>query len=161
MSVPLLIEVSDLEAVIGPARVAQLFTNDGSGKARAEQQRRLLQDASDTASRYLGPGWTVDELVAIVRSDGGVRRLIAWIAVGMSAEGRPEFADQQGRFLFAAPYGRAIEDLTAMGTARQRTLGEKQTGATNRLIGTRIKKMRGQRQWVFADGIRHRGSGGF
>ncbi len=163
MSVPLLVETYDLESCIGPAKLAQLLSEDGSETPRAERLQNIMQAGSDAAAGALMPGFTTDELVGLVRRDSYIRRLIAWWCVGMAAEGRSEFVGPEGQFVFDGPYLRAMKELRDVGERQIRSIAEHQNGTTNKLIGLRVddKPRYRRNEWVFSDTARRQGSGGF
>lgn len=162
MSLPLLIEQRDLEMVIGAQRVAQLLDNRGAGRANASIVADILQAGTDEGARFLAPGFSTDEIIALARADASIRRKLARIGIGEAAMGRPEFTGPNGEFLFQKPYEMARKDLMEMGTSKQRSAAEQQIGAVNRRIGPRVglRKHR-PRSYVFADSPERKGGGPF
>lgn len=162
MSVPLLIEQIDLERCIGAERFAQLEGRLGTGRAGAADVQDLLQTASDEGARLLAPGFTGDELVALVRRDAAIRKKIAWVGIGMATPGRSEYQDTNGKFLFEAVCAEAKKELAAIGRKAAESIGAVQNGTRNRLGGVRVGQRRDRpRCFNFADTKDRRGSGGF
>ena len=152
MSIPLLIEPIDIEGCIGAAKVVQLLCDDGTDASRAERLQLLMQTASDGCAGSLMPGFSPGELVALVRRDAYLRRQVAWFAIGMAAEGRSEFQTADGKFLFQAPFDRAVKELRDVGERHLRSIAEKQNGTPNRLLGIRTgDRKRRPYKMVFAD----------
>ncbi len=163
MSLPLLIEALDIERAIGAQRFVQLTTTNATGRAPVSIVADILQVATDEAGRFLAPGFTPDEIVALARRDMAIRRKIAMVGVGVAAVGRPEFIGGDGKFVFQAAYDEARKDLMAIGNKDQRSAAEEQNGTINRTTGVRVglRRNRATRHYVFADTLYRRGGGPF
>jgi len=162
MSIPLLIEDADLELAIGAETFAQLCDHAGRGEAQPRIVQHILRVGSDEAANLLAPGFSTDEIIALVRRDAALRHKIALIGIGVAGVARREFADAQGKFLYADAAQKARAEISAVGTKKERSAAEQQNGSINRRVGPRVgQRVNRPRYFVFADARGTRGSGGY
>ena len=162
MLIPPLIAQQHIEARIGPVRLKQLCDLIGWGKAPAAVVADIIQAASRKAVNLMMPGFKEDEAVKILETDEWYQTQIAWIAIGLAAQGRPEFVVAQGRFRFADACKEAKKEIEDLGRKRDRSASEEANGTPNRLAAPRVNKRRFRpRKFVFSDTKDTNGSGGF
>lgn len=166
--IPPLVTAAHLEARIGPTKLTQLLQLlgapiQGSAKISAESVAELLRTGSSEAADLLTGGFDPEDIQQLVDASPSLQAAVAWVCIGMAAEGKPEFTDpQSGKFVYSAPYERARKKLTDIGEARKRAAAEKTAGPINRTKGPRTNsEMRRRRPLQFADTNGGRGSPGF
>lgn len=166
--IPPLVTAAHLEARIGPTKFTQLLQLlgapiQGSAKISAECVAELIRTGSSEAADMLTGGFDPADIQEIVDASPSLQAAVAWICIGMAAEGKPEFTDPQtSKFVYSAPYERSRKKLLDVGESRKRAAAEKTQGPANRTKGPRTNaEMRQRRPLQFADTNGSRGSSGF
>jgi len=166
--IPPLVTAQHLEARIGPTKLTQLLALlgapiQGSAKISAESAAELIRTGSSEAADLLTGGFDPGDIQQLVDASPSLQAAVAWICIGMAAEGKPEFSDPQtGKFVYSAAFERARKKLTDIGEARKRAAAEKTGGPVNRTKGPRTNgQMRVRRPLQFSDTNSGRGSPGF
>jgi phage gp36-like protein len=126
---------ADLVARIGADTVAQLFDDDRDGVADDEPLNTILDDANRlTEARLLLKGFTRDQL-ALLSTDGTLRRFASDIALGLAGRRRPEWIDAEGRGRFDAISREAEKNLTLIAQGELRVPAESVHGGNQNLVG--------------------------
>lgn len=151
--IPKLVTIEDLEQRIGATKVSQLLQTlgaplDGVATVSPEVIDGVLLTGSSEAADRLFPGFAVPEIVELVAASPSLKAAVAWICIGMAAEGRGEFTDQNGNFVYAAPYKKALDKLKDTGSKAGRAAAEGVTGHANATVGGTRVNLRGSRPRV-------------
>jgi hypothetical protein len=121
---------ADLDARIGAAKVDQLFDDDGDSHRDALVVNTILVEAEDfAAARMLKGGWSQDGVEQFAAHDETYRSMVAWVAIELATERRPEFVAEDGKGRYWAQYIRAKEHFDAISKSKLRSPAEGTVGA--------------------------------
>jgi hypothetical protein len=157
--------ITDLDSLVGRARVEQYFDDDLSGDL-AEESTELddvLTAAENEADKHLKRSFSDDQIDTLIDNDKSLRRDVAWVALEFATERRPEFCQPDGKGAFWAQYERSVESFKALGKGNARSRGESAAGKSTRIGGTvQPRVSRSVPRFIFAPDRDHpRGHGDF
>lgn len=119
--------LADLQAKVGAARVLQLFDDDGDGVLGVAELVNVwivLEEAEGFAYSRMLRAWTQDAVIDLAGADPLFKGHVAWVALELASERRPEFTSPDGKGQFWAQYERAIQFFDALSKNKQRSIGE-------------------------------------
>lgn len=163
---PRYLQKTDLENIVGPQRVLQLFDDDGDGTLGAGELTILngiLEQAENEADSRMMRAYTTSGITSLANSDLAFKRHVSWIAIEFAAERRGGFIGEGGAGPYDAQYKRAIQYFDALSKGRQRSKGEDAAGVGAN-VGGSVKPTlpTGTSRFVFApDDENPTGHGGF
>lgn len=124
--------LADLNARIGADRVAQLFDDDVSGSLESGETSvltQVLEEAEGLAASYMMRAYpTTDQIKDLADADPAFKMNVAWIALELASERRPEMGADDGKGAFWAQQERAIKYLENLSKGRRRSRGEADAG---------------------------------
>lgn len=159
-------EIQDLYNLVGAGRVVQFFDDDLDGTIDDDNlavQAVLAGAEAEAASRLLR-SWDIDQITDLANNDRAFRNHVAWVALEMASERRPEFASSDGKGGFWAQYERAISYFENVSKSIQRSTGEDEAGTNPQTLGNRgpVTTYSDAARFVFAPGKNNpTGHGGF
>jgi len=159
-------EIQDLYNLVGAGRVVQYFDDDLDGSIDDDNlavQAVLAGAEAEAASRLLR-SWSIDEITELADNDRAFRNHVAWVALELASERRPEFAASDGKGAFWTQYERAITYFENVSKSILRSAGESEAGINPQTQGNRAPApvSTDSPRFVFAPGKNYpTGHGGF
>jgi hypothetical protein len=157
--------LQDLYNNVGAERVLHLFDDsvDGSLTDESDEVARILEAAEAEAASHMLRGWNKDQIIALAGYDKSFLSHVAWIALELASERRPEFTQSDGKGMFWVQYERAISYVKNVSKSKQISVGESEV-ATNANTGGNMRPtlQTNQSRFIFApDEENPTGHGGY
>jgi hypothetical protein len=158
--------IDDLYELVGSQKVIQYFDDDLDGSIDDESDAvdKILDTAESIAASKMLNSYNDAATIAILAgADPGFVTQVAWIALELASERRPEFCNDEGWGAFKAQYERAITYFTDLSKTKNRSIGEATAGANANTGGALQPTLEsGTPRFTFApDGDYPTGHGGF
>jgi hypothetical protein len=130
--------IGDLEKLIGTERVQHLFDDDidGSIADSSDEIANILESAEAEAASRMKRSWSTDSITDLANNDLAFKNHVAWVALELASERRPEFTDEEGWGSFKAQYQRAIDYFENLSKGKSRSVGEDVAGVGSNIGGT-------------------------
>jgi phage gp36-like protein len=160
------LQKSDLDALVGSARVNQYFDDDNSGNLSEDELVELdsvMSAAESEVDSYLMRSFAPDAIDDLAENDPALKRHASWIALHFASERRTEFAGENGVGAYKDQYDRAITFCKNLSKGNSRSTGESVAGKSGRIGGVVQPRLQsGQSRFIFAKDKAHpTGHGGF
>lgn len=131
---------ADLTAATSDERVIRFFDDDSDGVLSTAEQALadgVMNAAENLAYSMMMGAWTKANIILLAQNDPYFKQQVAWVAMEMASERRPEFCQADGSGQFMAQYNRAIAHFKALKTNSGRSAGEGVAGRAATAKGTR------------------------
>lgn len=128
-----LITLAQLERRFGPTTVARYLDDTGDEEAEQSVEEEIRTEATQTALGLLKPGFSREQVAAMVETDFALRGLILDIAADVMARRRSEFLDGDGKTPYSGIRDAAETRLKEIADAEARLDGEQDAGSNQKL----------------------------
>jgi hypothetical protein len=137
---PDFLSLADLYRKVDASKVIRYVDDDGDGQMSATELSLLegcMEEAEGRAYALLIPAFgSSSTIITLMQNDAFLRGSVAWMALELASERRPEFAQAEGWGAYKIQYERAVADLKQQGKGRERSQGESTAGTNAQVGGT-------------------------
>ena len=128
---PDIIAQSDLEAKVGAQKIAQYFDDDLDADLTSEALviDTVMDEAEGEYFALMLKGFpSKQQCIDLANADPVLKGHIAWIAIELASERRPEFTAADGKGAYWTQYERARTHFKDVATNKKRSGGEETAG---------------------------------
>lgn len=116
--VPAYMSSADLDVRVGAAKVDELFGDLGTGVRDSTTVNTILIEAEDFAATRMIKSWNIEQVNQMAARDETFRGQVAWVALELATERRPEFLAEDGKGRYWMQYLRAKEHFDALAKSK-------------------------------------------
>ncbi len=115
---------------VGSERVRQFFDDNVDGDLSDDDAavQQILSEAEGEAASRMLRAYNHDNIVQLAGADEVFVGHVAWVALELASERRPEFCGADGKGQFWAQYERAVSYFENLSKGKQRSRGEAVAG---------------------------------
>lgn len=157
---------ADLVSRVGSERALRFFDDDNDG-VLSSPELALVDDcliaAEGQAYSVMLSAWPKAQVIQLAQNDALFKQHVAWVALEIASERRPEFCQPDGSGQFVMQYKRALDHFKALKQNGARSVGEAVAGRAGTAGGTvNPPAVANTPQFTFAPSRNNpSGSGGF